>query len=97
MTRLACPQRKEKYAWHPSFLKSSASAQQRYAAWHPAAPPGERPLAATMQMWLEGASRLGCKVIFVIIRAQLLSLGKAKEKLPEESPSLQQLWSPLVP
>lgn len=35
--------------WHPSFLKSSASAWQSYVAGHPCGPRRERPLLATTQ------------------------------------------------
>ena len=49
VTHPACPQRKEKYVWHPSFLKSSASAWQSYVAGHPRGPWRERPLLATTQ------------------------------------------------
>ena len=49
VTHPACLQRKEKYVWHPSFLKSSASAWQSYVARLPCGPWREHPLLATTQ------------------------------------------------
>ena len=59
VTPLACPQRKEKYAWHPSFLKSSANTLQSYVAWHPVWAPGRAPSAGHHADGLKGPGWLG--------------------------------------
>lgn len=83
VTHPACPQRKEKYVWHPSFLKSSASAWQSYVAGHPRGPRRERPLLATTQRNADQPAWVGLQgaaintVIWEKLRdKKLLSVGK---------------------
>lgn len=73
--------------WHPSFLKSSATASQSYVAWRPPWVPGDsapwRPLGRCPR---EGADVRAGWGWATHVWGNVCYLREAKEKFPEVSP-----------